>query len=45
MEALLKGHGPLPETIVATAMFADLKGYSGITVTCQESGGNHEFFE
>lgn len=42
-EALLKGQGPPPEMIVATAMFADLKGYSGITADFQTAGKNREF--
>jgi adenylate cyclase len=44
-EALLKGQGPPPEMIVATAMFADLKGYSGITADFQGTGRNREFIE
>lgn len=42
-ESLLAGHGTPPEIIVGTALFADLKGYSGITGEFQKSGRDREF--
>ena len=38
---MLSGHGPPPEMFRGTALFADLKGYSGITEQFLQSGRNH----
>ena len=42
-EALLGGRAVPSELFFGTALFADLKGYSGITETFQQQGRNQEF--
>jgi adenylate cyclase len=42
-QTLLQDLGPPPETLHATALFADLKGYSGITRRFEERSENREF--
>lgn len=44
-EALLKDLGPAPETIHATALFADLKGYSGITDRFEKNSRSQQFID
>ncbi len=41
-EALLRGSPPPPEMFIGTALFADLKGYSGITREFEEQGRDRE---
>lgn len=44
-EALLQGNPPPPEMFIGTALFADLKGYSGITREFEEQGRNRELVD
>lgn len=44
-EALLHGSPPPPEMFLGTALFADLKGYSGITREFEEQGRNRELID
>lgn len=44
-EALLHGSPPPPEMFIGTALFADLKGYSGITREFEEQGRNRELVD
>jgi adenylate cyclase len=44
-EALLQGSPPPPEMFIGTALFADLKGYSGITREFEEQGRDRELID